>query len=66
MSASTRACLSVLYQCPECEQRYLDERRCADCQLFCQRLEVGGTGPHCEEPVAITDLAHEEATMAPT
>jgi hypothetical protein len=66
MSASTRARLSVLSQCPECEQRYLDERRCADCTLFRQRLEVAGTAPHCAEPVAITDLAHEEATMAPT
>ena len=66
MSASTRSRLSVLNHCPECEQRYLDERRCTDRQLFCRRLEVADTGPHREEPDAITGLDREEATMVPT
>ena len=56
---------AVIYQCPECDERYLDERRCPDCQLFCRRVGTGGPCPHCDEPVAITDLT-EETTMTPT
>ena len=66
MSATTDAPPGVIYQCPQCETRYLDERRCPDCQLFCRRVGVGGTCPHCDEPVAVADLTPEEATMPPT
>ena len=47
---------AVVYECPDCEQRFLDERRCPDCQLFCRRIDLGGHCPHCDEPVAINDL----------
>jgi hypothetical protein len=49
--------LAVVYECPDCEARYLDERRCPDCQLFCRRVDRGGPYPHCDEPVALSDLA---------
>src|ERR1035437_1529806 len=45
-----------LYQCPDCETRYLDERRCPDCNLFTRRIGPGGSCPHCDEPVAQADL----------
>lgn len=48
---------AVVYQCPECDERYLDERRCPDCNLFCRRLDHGGACPHCEELVALEELA---------
>ena len=64
MNATTNH-ISVVYQCPECDQRYLDERRCPDCHLFCLRIGVGAACPHCEEPVAITDLTPQEASMTP-
>lgn len=48
---------AVVYECPDCEQRFLDQRRCPDCQLFCRRIGHGGECPHCDEPVAINDLA---------
>jgi len=47
----------VVYQCPDCEQRLLDQQRCPDCQLFCRRIGRGGACPHCDEAVAIYDLA---------
>jgi len=47
MSASTSARVSVIYECPECETRYLDERRCPDCNLFTRRIGPGGSCPHC-------------------
>ena len=57
MSASTSARASVIYECPECETRYLDERRCPDCNLFTRRIGPGGSCPHCDEPVAEADLS---------
>ncbi len=48
---------AVVYECPDCEQRYLDERRCPDCNLFCRRLDHGGPCPHCGEVVALEELA---------
>jgi hypothetical protein len=47
---------SVIYEFPPCETRYLDERRCPDCNLFTGRIGPGGSCPHCEQPVAISDL----------
>ena len=48
---------AVVYECPDCEQRYLDERRCPDCNLFCRRIDHGGACPHCDELVALEELA---------
>jgi hypothetical protein len=56
MSASTSARVSVIYECPECETRYLGERRCPDCNLFTRRIGPDGTCPNCDEPVAEADL----------
>lgn len=54
LALATRA-MSV-YECPECETRYLDEQRCPECNLFCRRIGVGGPCPHCDEPMAGADL----------
>jgi len=56
--------LVVIYECPECEQRYLGERRCPECNLFCRRVDIGGVCPSCDEIVAVTEL--EPAAPAPT
>ena len=45
------------------EARYLDERRCPDCNMFCRRIGAGGTCPHCDEPVALDELTDQEVTM---
>lgn len=45
-----------VYECPECEARYLNEQRCCDCNTFCRRIGLGGHCPHCDEPVAVADL----------
>lgn len=46
----------IVYQCPECDSRYLGQQWCHDCNKPCTRLAAGGFCPHCSEPVAITDL----------
>ena len=48
--------MAIVYLCTECETRYLGEQRCPDCQRFCKRVGPGGACPHCDEPVALTDL----------
>jgi hypothetical protein len=47
---------TTVYECDSCGARYLGEQRCDDCNTFCRRLGPGGPCPHCDEPVAITDI----------
>lgn len=46
----------TVYECPQCEARFLGHRRCPDCNLMCRRVGLGGACPHCDEPVAVSDL----------
>jgi hypothetical protein len=46
----------TVYACTECEQRYLAQQWCPDCQRPCRRVDLGGLCPHCDEPIAIIDL----------
>lgn len=51
---------ATVYECPVCGARYVGEQRCVECNVFCRRVGPGGPCPHCDEPVAVTDLiAHE-------
>jgi hypothetical protein len=45
-----------IYQCGECEQRYLASQWCHDCNRPCRRLGHGGPCPCCEEPIATGEL----------
>lgn len=45
-----------IYQCPQCESRYLGEQRCQTCGVFCTLVGPGGECPHCGEPVAVEEL----------
>lgn len=47
---------ATVYECPSCGTRYLGEQRCPDCRCFCRSVGPGGRCPHCDEPVAISDL----------
>jgi hypothetical protein len=49
----------TIYQCAECDSRYLGEQWCRDCQRPCTRIDTGGLCPHCDEPVAISDLTDQ-------
>jgi len=46
----------TIYACPTCETRYYGEQWCHDCNQPCTRVGLGGLCPHCDEPVALTDL----------
>jgi hypothetical protein len=49
----------TVYECPSCSSRYLGQQRCLECRLFCRRVGPGGRCPHCDEVVAVGDLAGE-------
>lgn len=49
----------TVYQCPRCETRYLGQQWCHDCHTPCARLDFGGPCPHCDEPVAISDITEQ-------
>jgi ssDNA-binding Zn-finger/Zn-ribbon topoisomerase 1 len=48
--------LAVIYECTSCEARFVGDRRCPDCNRWNRRVDLGGSCPHCDEPVAINDL----------
>jgi MYND finger len=50
---------TIIYECTTCDTRLLGEQRCPDCHRFGRRLGPGGPCPHCEEPVAISDLIQD-------
>jgi hypothetical protein len=52
----------TIYECPSCETRYLAERRCPDCHLFCRRLGLGGPCPHCDDLVLVAEILVQEVT----
>lgn len=56
--ATSRQAITV-YQCPQCDARNLGQQWCHDCNTPCARLDLGGLCPHCDEPVAISDIIEQ-------
>ena len=50
----------TVYECDTCGTRTVGQQRCDQCGTFMRRIGIGGYCPHCDEPVAITDLLDEE------
>jgi hypothetical protein len=46
----------TVYACPTCHTRYHSQQWCHDCNRACDSLGLGGRCPHCDHPVALTDL----------
>ncbi len=46
----------TVYACPDCDQRFVGEQRCPDCNAFCRRIGIGGCCPNCDEPVTVDEL----------
>jgi hypothetical protein len=49
----------TVYQCPECETRYLGEQWCHACNRPCTRVDLGGLCPHCDEPITFQDITDQ-------
>lgn len=50
----------LVYECGTCETRYLGQRRCTECNLFCRALGLGGPCPDCDELILVAELLGEE------
>ena len=47
----------TVYECAACGQRALGSQRCDDCGTFMRAIGIGGLCPHCDDPVAVIELA---------
>ena len=56
-----RLVAQAVYECSECGERYVGERRCPDCGCFLQRVRLGGHCLECDHPVLIEELLAEAA-----
>lgn len=46
----------TIYECGGCGERFVGERRCEHCNLFCRALGLGGSCAECDAPVLLDDL----------
>jgi hypothetical protein len=52
----------TIYECPGCSTRSLGTQWCPDCNQPALRIDYGGLCPHCDQPVAISDLTDQHPT----
>ena len=57
--------IDTIYECPQCQTRYLGTQRCEDCNTWCRRLGPGGQCPHCDDLVAVSDLVNDNQFADP-
>jgi hypothetical protein len=50
----------TIYECQNCGERLVGERRCPDCNLFSRAIGLGGHCPECDTPLLLVDLLGEE------
>lgn len=46
----------TIYECPACNERFLGERRCDQCNLMCRKVGLGGRCSACDDILTVTDL----------
>ncbi len=62
----SRLTASCVYECPSCQERYLGERRCPECNLWNRNLGLGGTCTGCDQLFVLAELLPElELELAP-
>ena len=52
----------TIYECPSCQERFLGQQRCSDCNRFCRSLGLGGACPECDHPIVLAELLGQEVT----
>jgi hypothetical protein len=53
----------TVYECDSCGARAVGQQRCEECRTFMRKLGLGGACPHCDEPVAVTELLDQEVML---
>ena len=56
----------TVYECDSCGDRALGEQYCENCRTFMRSLGRGALCPHCDGPVAVTDLVVGDQQLPPT
>ena len=52
----------TVYECSVCGERQVGVRRCAQDNVFCRALGLGGRCSECDEPILLADLLELEVT----
>jgi hypothetical protein len=55
-----------VYECVNCDERFLGERRCPECRLFNRNLGLGAPCPECDHPIVLSELVPDLIAAAPT
>jgi hypothetical protein len=50
----------TVYECSVCGERTVGDRRCAQDNVFCQALGLGGRCGGCDEPILLVELLELE------
>jgi hypothetical protein len=50
----------TMYECSQCGERFVGERRCSSCSRFCRALGLGGRCSECDEPLLLAELLEVE------
>jgi hypothetical protein len=50
----------TVYECGQCGEQLIGERRCPSCNVFCRALGLGGRCTECEQPILLADLLELE------
>ncbi len=50
----------TVYECGECGERLVGEKRCETCNKFCRALGLGGRCSDCDQPILLADLLELE------
>jgi hypothetical protein len=50
-----------VFECAACDERYIGERRCPQCNLFTRNLGLGAPCPDCDHPIVLAELIPEFA-----
>jgi hypothetical protein len=53
----------TVYTCPDCEERYLGQQWCYECNRPCTRTGIGGLCPACDHPVAVEELLSQHQSL---
>ena len=49
----------TVYECSNCGERFVGQRRCPECNLFARSIGLGGHCPECDTPLLLVDLIGE-------
>ena len=56
----------TVYECDTCGTRAVGEQYCSECATFMAHVGLGGSCPHCDEPVTLAELFSDDVAAGIT